>query len=255
MPVDGSDVFEAEVLEEALRRHHVFEALLEPVDRAVDRTSDDRGAAEGIAPPVEDVFVAAGRAQGREVVGETTLGRRIRARVVVDDDDEREVLVGGDVVDRLPRHASRERAVTDDRDGMPVGLAAQASRLGDPVGPRQRGRGVGVFDDVMLGLAPAGVARQSSAGAQPREVPATGEDLVDVGLVARVEDDGVLRGVENPVDRDGEFDDAEVRSEVTTRTGNRVDEESADLLRQQRHVARADELDVRRPVNGIEQCH
>ena len=117
---------------------------------------------ERVLAPVEEPLVAAGRAQRGEVVGEAADGRGVGALVVVDDDDQGQVLVGGDVVDRLPGHAAGEGAVADDRDGVPVALAAQAARLGDAVGPGQGRRRVGVLDDVVLGLGAAGVAGQAA---------------------------------------------------------------------------------------------
>ena len=48
---------------------------------------------------------------------------------------------------------------------------------------------------------------------------------MDVGLVAGVEDDPVRRRVEDPVDRQGQLDDAEVRAEVATGLGDLGDEE------------------------------
>ena len=47
-----------------------------------------------------------------------------------------------------------------------------------------------------------------------RRVLTTGEQLVDVGLVAGVEHDGVPRGAEGAVQRDRQLDDPEVGAEV-----------------------------------------
>jgi hypothetical protein len=66
------------------------------------------------------------------VVGQPALRRGIGPGVVVDDDDERQVLLGGDVVDRLPRHAAGQRAVTDHRDRMPVGSPRRRRALAIP---------------------------------------------------------------------------------------------------------------------------
>ena len=109
------------------------------------------------------------------------------------------VLGDGDVVERLPGHAAGQRAVADDGDDVPV-LAADRVGLGQPVGVGQRGRGVGVLDDVVLGLRLARVAADAALLAQLVEAgqPA-GEELVDVGLVAGVEDDPVARRVEDAV--------------------------------------------------------
>ena len=122
---------------------------------------------QGVLAPVEEPLVAPGGAQRREVVGQAADGRGVGALVVVDDDDQRQVLVDGDVVERLPGHAAGERAVADDRHGVPVALAAQPARLGDAVGPGQRRRRVGVLDDVVLGLGAARVAGQAALLAQP----------------------------------------------------------------------------------------
>ena len=78
----------------------------------------------------------------------------------------------------------------------------------------------------MLGLAAVRVARQSSLLAEILEpIAPTGQQLVDIGLVARVPQDGVSRGVKDPVEGQGELDDTQVRSEVAARRGHRLDDE------------------------------
>jgi hypothetical protein len=68
-------------------------------------------------------------------------------------------------------------------------LAADGVGLGQSVGVAECGGGVGVLDDVVVGLGLAGVAAQAAFLPEPVEVgPAAGEELVDVGLVAGVED-------------------------------------------------------------------
>ena len=255
MTVDRPEVLQPQVLEHALRRHEVLDALLHAVQRAVDDAADDGSPVERVLAPAEHRLVTAGGAQRREVVGETTGRRRIRTLVVVDDDDERQVLVDGDVVDRLPRHAAGQRPVADDRDGMPVAPAAEAPRLGDAVGPRQgRGR-VRVLDDVVLGLGAARVPRQAALHPQPVEVVPAGEELVHVRLVTGVEDDGVLRRVEHTVQGDRQLDDAEVGPEVPAGLRYRGDEEVPDLLRQLVQLRGVERLDVVGAVNGVEQRH
>ena len=49
--------------------------------------------------------------------------------------DEVAVVVVGDVVQRLPRHAARERAVADDGDDVPIVLAGHLEAPRDAVGP------------------------------------------------------------------------------------------------------------------------
>ena len=83
------------------------------------------------------------------------------------------VLGDGDVVQRLPGHAAGERAVADDGDDVPV-LAADRVGLGQAVGVAEGGGGVGVLDDVVLGLGLAGVAAEAALLAQPVEARPAG---------------------------------------------------------------------------------
>ena len=109
----------------------------------------------------------------------------------------------------------------------PVGLAAQLVAPWPGRRRRTGGRGVRVLDHVVLGLGPARVAGQAAALAQRAESAApAGEQLVHVRLVAGVEDDPVPGRVEDPVQRDGQLHDAEVRPEMpagadTSRSGSR----------------------------------
>ena len=111
---------------------------------------------------VEDLLVAPVRPQAREVLGQAAHRRGVGAPVVVDQDDQRQVVRLGDVVQGLPGHAAGEGAVPDHRDDVPVGAALDDVRLGDPVRPAERGRRVGVLDDVWLGYGAAGVPGTSS---------------------------------------------------------------------------------------------
>ena len=106
-------------------------------------------------------------------------------------------LAGGDVVQRLPGHAAGERAVADHRDDGAVALPAQRERLGQPVRLGQRGGGVGVLDPVVLGSRPGSGSRTGRlVRSRVEPVGPAGEDLVHVGLVAGVEQDG-SRGESN----------------------------------------------------------
>ena len=98
------------------------------------------------------------------------------------------------------------------------------------------------------GLGAARVARQPAALAQRAEaVLAARDDLVDVGLVPGVPDDPVARRVEDPVQREGDLDDAEARAEVPTGARDRVDEEVADLRGEDGQLAAASGFRSRDP--------
>ena len=171
-PSTGPDVLQAEVLEHALRGDDVLQALLDPVQRVVHRATDDRGAMQGLLAPGQEPLVAAGRPQRRQVLGQAALGLAVRPLVVVDHDDQRQVLVGGDRVERLPGHAAGQRAVADDGHGVPVPLAGEPARLGDAVGPGQRGGRVRVLDHVVPALGPARDSRTGHPARAGRRSPA-----------------------------------------------------------------------------------
>jgi hypothetical protein len=64
---------------------------------------------------------------------------------------------------------------------------------------------------------PAGLAQGSDALAP------SGQDLVRIGLVPDIPDQPVIRRIEDMVQGDGEFDDAEPGTEMPARDRNRVD--------------------------------
>ena len=160
--VDRADVLQAEVLEHALRRERVLDALLDPVQGVVERRADAAVRLSRFFTSVEHLLVPRVGAQRGQVVGEPADGRRVGAAVVVDDDRRAAVLGGGDVVERLPRHPAGQRAVADDRDDVAV-LAAE--RVAPWPGRRRRTATVDawrVLDDVVLGLGLARVAGQAA---------------------------------------------------------------------------------------------
>ena len=80
-----------------------------------------------------------------------------------------------------------------------------------------------VLDEVVAALLAARVAGQPAGLAQLGEAGlAAGDDLVHVGLVAGVPQDGVGRRLEHPVQGERQLDGAEVGAEVAAGLGDRV---------------------------------
>ena len=126
------------------------------------------------------------------------------------------------VVHRLIGHARRHRAVADHRDDIVV-AARQIARHRHAEAGRNRGRGMGGAERVVFAFRALGEARQAAALAQgPDAVAPAGQDLVRIGLMADIPDDPVLRRVEDIMQRDGQFDDAEARAEMAAGDRNRV---------------------------------
>ena len=253
--VHRAEVLDAEVLEQHLRLEHVLEALLDAVQRLVQRRAEQWRVRQRGLDVLEHLLVPLRGAERGQVGGQAADRRLVGAAVVVDDDDQAGVLGHRDVVQRLPGHPAGERAVADDRHHA-AGLAAQPVGLGQPVGVGQAGRGVRVLHDVVLGLGLGRVPGQPAALPQRAElrVPA-GEQLVHVGLVAGVEDDPVRRRVEDPVQRDGELHHAEVRAEVAAGARHGLDQDVTDLAGQRGELVRCECFQISRACDGFQHPH
>ena len=81
----------------------------------------------------------------------------------------------------------------------------------------------------------------------------TGDQLVDVGLVAGVPQDDVVGRVEHPVQRQRELDGAEVRAEVATDPVHGVDDDGADLLGELIERWIVESAEVRRAVDVVQK--
>ena len=253
--VDRADVLQAEVLEHPLRRQGVLHALLHRVEGVVDGRPDTRHLVEAALHGIEHLLVARVRAQRGEVGREPPDGRHVGAPVVVDDHHQLAVLAHGDVVERLPGHAAGQRAVADHGYDVAV-LATQGEGLGQTVGVGQRRGRVGVLDHVVVGLVLAGVPGQAALGAERVELRgAAGEHLVDVGLVAGVPHHPVARGVEDPVDRQRQLDDAEVGAEMAATRGAGAHQLVADLARQRGQLVVGEVAEIAGSGDLLQQCH
>ena len=83
-------------------------------------------------------------------------------------------------------------------------------------------------------------------------VCAPGQQLVDVGLVADVEDETVRGRVEDVVHREGQLDHAQVRPDVAAGLGKAADQKLADLLREFCEFRDRHALDVGGRLNRTE---
>ena len=84
-------------------------------------------------------------------------------------------------------------------------------------------------------------------------IEAPGKHLVDVALVADVEDKLVLWRVENAVQRDRQLDHTEIRTEMAAGLREHLDQFIAHFLRELREAFLRQRFDVRRGMNPIEQ--
>ncbi len=228
--VEGAGVADAERLEERGRLPHLADGGLGGLEAPLEAVAQHRHFLEqpfdaGLATHVDGVVADAGQA-----VAQPTHRRCVRPAVVVEHDDAVAAAVA-EVVEALVGHAAGHRTVADHRHDPPMVADARLLGGGQAVGVAQHRRRVAVLDPVVRALGAAGIARQAVGPTQRREVlPATGHDLVHVGLVAGVPQQDVVGRVEHAVQRERQLDDAQVRAEVAAaRLVDRVDDELADL--------------------------
>src|SRR5579859_2631062 len=85
-------------------------------------------------------------------------------------------------------------------------------------------------------------------------VEASSQYFVDVGLMAYVEEDTVGRSFKNGVERQGQFDDAEVWPEVSAGSGKGLHQGGANFGRQCLHLCGVESLEVSRRMDRLKQC-
>ena len=124
---------------------------------------------------------------------------------------------------RLVGHAGAHGAVADHAHDVVVALGEIARHRHAEAGG-DRGRGMRGAERVVLALGAAREAGEPARRAQRADAVApSGDDLVRIGLVADVPDQAVARGVEDPMQRDRELDDAEAGAEVAAGHRDGVD--------------------------------
>ena len=92
--------------------------------------------------------------------------------------------------------------------------------------------------------------RQSVLGSNGRNtVFAAREDFVRVALVADVPHNSVMRGIEDIVQRNGDFYRAETATEMSSAAGNGIQQEITQLVSDRRHLVFPQGAQLRRAVD------
>src|SRR5690606_14347797 len=122
-------------------------------------------------------------------------------------------------------------AVADHRDDIVV-PAREIAGDGHAEARGNRGRGMSGAEGIVFAFGALRETGQSAALAERADaVAAAGQYLVGIGLMADVPYDAVFRRVEDVVERDGEFDDAETGAEMTACLRHRIDHFRPQLVR------------------------
>ena len=86
-------------------------------------------------------------------------------------------------------------------------------------------------------------------------VPPAGDDFVGVTLMADIPDDLVCRGIENPVQGQGQVDNPQVGRQVPAVARDHLDQQFRDLRGQLRQFFQAQFLDIGRGKDFFKQRH
>ena len=211
MAVDRAVVADAELVENDARREEVFQRGLGLVREFARGFSADPF--EELRRVLVQVRVGGVRDDAVEVIRHGADIFRDRPLVVIQNDDQA-LGRGCDIVERFKSNATGERRVARHADDMLVGAEAVPGRSHAECGGKG-GAGVTRAVAIVLALAAEQEAIQPLVLAYRREaVESAGEELVDIALVADIEEKFVARRVEDSVQGEGEFHNAEVRAEV-----------------------------------------
>jgi hypothetical protein len=134
-------------------------------------------------------------------------------------------------------------------------LLSRPSRRGggEAEGGRDRGRGVGRAERVVVALRPLGAGQAAALAQGADAVAAAGQDLVRIGLMADVPDQDVLRGFIDVVQGDRQLDHPQARAQVAAGDRNRVDRLGPQLVGQLPQLGDREAPGVRGRLHGVEK--
>ena len=126
------------------------------------------------------------------------------------------------MVDRFQGHAAGEGAIADHGDAFEV-FTALIPGQGHAQGRRDRGGGMAGTEVVEAAFTALEITSHAALLAQGvKALPATGEQLVGIGLVAHVPHHPIAVEIEGLVQSQGEFHHPEARTEMAAAGGNHL---------------------------------
>ena len=241
----GSDVAEPQFLEQQAGQQQPLDQFLGPAGQPLHLVADVGHLAQhplGLLGDAVEELAGDGAVQvGRDrshVLGD--------GHLVVVQDHQQIPLQPSCLLKPLHGEPRGQRAVADDAHHL-VRLFPLLPGLHESHRGRHPGAGVAGVEGVVLAL--LALAESAQAVELPDGVElllAPGQELVGVGLVARVPDDEVPGRVQQVVKGDGQLHHAEIRGEVPADVGYDRDDPLPDLLAELRELLGRQILEVRR---------
>ena len=234
--IHRSEVLDAEILQQCAARHqNRFKIVLCPPDALDCPVSRKRKLPQGILRGFLEIGVPLTRPQIRQIRAQAANIPGDGHPIVIEDDDEVGLQVGS-IVDRLVNHAARRGPISDDRYDR-IFFTCQIPRTDNPESRGDRGGAVSGVKHVAAALRPLrkpGHAAQLSQRGEP--LLASGQNFVRVGLMTHIPDQAVLRRIKREVKCHCQLHHAKVRSQVSARHGQLLDQKLPDLLCQLREL-------------------
>ena len=251
MPIDRPVITQPEFFENHARHEQIFDPLLELVGqmhRPLTRDRFDKPARLFVQPCVHRVSgngVKIG-SDGADIFCD-------RPFIVVEHDDET-LRLRFSVVQCFVTDPAGKSGISRHYHDVLIIVATQIPANCHPQ-PRRQGR-AGMSRAVAIVFAFG--AQQEPVQSlvlphRPNAIETTGKHFVDVALMADIENEAILRSVENAMERDGQFDHAKVGSEMAARLRENFDQLLAHFLSELRQILLLNRLHIRWSANAIEQ--
>src|SRR6266496_1472249 len=157
------------------------------------------------------------------------------------------------IVERFVADSAREGGITRDYDNIFIAAAQIASHSHAETSGKRRAGMAGTVAIVFAFCAQKKSVESLELPHRMKTIEPAGKNLMDIALMTDVHDKAIAWCVEHTMQRNGQFDHAEVRSQVSSGLRKNFDQLIAHFLRELGQVLFAQRLDIRGRTDPIEQ--
>ncbi len=225
VPIDGTNIVEAEFLEQRARSDHALDMLLGTFGELQHGGYHTQHFFTG---PTHGGIEAPGKQLGQVVVERADIGRN--GHVVVVENDQQVGIHRACIVQRFECHAGCHGAIADDGH-CPAIEACLLCGHGHTQRCRDGSAGMAGAKGVVFALCPSRETGNAAGLAQAfHGLASTRQNLVRVGLVAHIPYQAVIRRIEDIMQGDGEFDHTKIGRQVAAGLRDAINQKGAQLF-------------------------
>ena len=229
MPIDRAVVAQTEFFKNHARHEQTLDAFFHLVGEL--HTGFSKNRLDEIARLIVQMRVSGIRHDAVQVISDRAHVFCDRPLVVVEHDDET-LGMRFDIVERFVTDSTGERGIARDYDNVFIAAAQIAS---DSHAESSGKRGAGMTRDVAIVFAFGAQKKAIQTAELPhrgKAIEPPGKHLMDIALVTDVHDKAVARRVEHTMERNGQLDHAEIRSQMSSGLRKNFDQLIAHFLRE-----------------------